>query len=177
MLKAAGRTDYHEFRVPYWDWRIEEEREGAFMRSRLGERNIVMDQARVEGDLFNNWKTVCWYDGSGGIQNSPNNNICNPSVDTGYLLRCPMVDGKDPCNASNPNWPSFDDYNTALNKNDFDTDTFNISAGPSSFRNFLEGFEAVSVTDCRGNDLCIENDPEQGLNTQRHLHNSVSSVL
>ena len=168
MLKAMGRTNYHEFRVPYWDWRKEDEREGPFTRDRLGERSINSNgQPEVVGDLFTDWRTVCWYGGSAGVSNPFDSNFCDPSVDTGPLLRCPIVSGEDPCEASSPNWPSLDDYNTALEIQNYDTEDFGKNAN-DSFRNFLEGFEIVA--DCGEDDLCTAN-------TQRHLHNSVSLCL
>ena len=39
--------------------------------------------------------------------------ICDPRVNTGCVLRCPIVDGIDPCMQKSENWPSSADVEDA----------------------------------------------------------------
>ncbi len=169
MLKANGRPDdYYTFRLPYWDWRRETlrgESEGIFTRNKLGVIERQNDQPLVTGELFGNssWDTACWYEGSGGISNPRDDNICDPEVNTGLLTRCPSP---ETCDKSNSNWPTIDDINTALSISTFDTPGYNKTS-TNSFRNFLEGFDPVD--NCTGRQLCSDD------GGQRYLHNAVST--
>ena len=175
MLKATGDPDYYKFRISYWDWR-KKTRADIFKRDRMGVRMRNADgQPAVEGNLFNEgWNTICWYNGSGGMIEAKGT-TCNPSNNTGPLLRCPYIDDTDselgPCHGDYPHWPSMEDYDTAINKEMYDDSTFDIMANDTSFRNFMEGFEPnIDENDCESNELCMSG-------VQRHLHNAVSSLL
>ena len=166
MLKGMGRSDYHEFRLHYWDWRREVQmKTGAnspFTENRLGVSRSSNSQ--VEGVLFNEgWNTICWYDGTA---------ICDPRSKTEPLRRCPRVDnGINPCTPDNDNWPTKNSVNKAIGKPEYDTDNYMLE-GDTSFRNFMEGFEVLDRTAvCDQRKLCSmkRNKP-----TQRHLHNAVS---
>ena len=175
--EIQGMLSDHTFRIPYWDWRREQQLKhhaGVFIESRLGKTNRKSIQPIVEGDLFSEgWDTICWFHRSGDVPN-PVGNLCDPTVNTGPLCRCPTVEGADPCNTSNPHWPSSADVRTALSKPDYDMPHFDENTGKDSFRNSLEGFEVVD--DCDGNQLCT---PDISGTTflQRHLHNAVSFSL
>ena len=176
MLKASGDSEYYNFRTYYWDWRREDTRADIFTAERMGERFRNPDgQPGVRGDLFNEgWDTVCWFNASGGV-NIAKGTICDSSINTGPLLRCPFVDGDvnselGPCRSDNDDWPTMETYDTAISKAVYDTPAFNRTTTDSSFRNFMEGFERVD--DCNDNRLCITNPDGSGL--QRHLHNTVS---
>ena len=172
MLKANGSANYHTFRAPYWDWRREiqiSRGDSIFTRDRLGESVIMNGLPVVTGDLFEpQWDTVCWFGESRGLSPPPNN-LCNPMDNTGPLLRCPTVNGTNPCDIPNPNWPTLKDVENALNKPTFDSAPYDKTADRNSFRNFMEGFETV---DSCINELCTEFGDTGFL--QRYLHNTVS---
>lgn len=167
MLKSTGQTDYHTFRLNYWDWRNLNRAE-LFTTERLGAN--VIDQPGLRGLIFNaGWDTICWYNGSGNVT-ATKGTICDPRDPTGPIQRCPTVLGINPCTSPN-NWPSSEDVEAALIKPLYDTETFNRDATDRSFRNLMEGFEnGISDEDCSNNNLCVGG-------VQRHLHNSVSATL
>lgn len=188
MLRTMGRENYHTFRTHYWDWRRETQitshgTDEIFLESRLGmTRPNEAGQPQVYGDLYTNgWNTVCWYGGSGNVM-EPRGTICDPSVNTGPLLRCPFLP-EDPCNSTNHDWPNITDVNVALSKPEYDTEPFNKTATVDSFRNFMEGNDIeISIPDCRRNRLCaceVGGPNCEGADAStpilRRLHNSVSA--
>ena len=59
MLKSMGQVDYHTFRLPYWDWRIEIQwssngilSEDLFTANRLGETRNISGFPHVFGDII-----------------------------------------------------------------------------------------------------------------------------
>ena len=67
MLKSRGHMDYHTFRLPYWDRRIEIQRsigilaEDLFTEKKLGATRNVSGFPRVFGDIVGDvWDTICW---------------------------------------------------------------------------------------------------------------------
>ena len=176
MLKSMGRSNYHTFRLPYWDWRKERlTQPGAssiFAYDKLGVTN-ENDMSRVSGQLFEpDWETVCW---------SNSYSICDPSRATSdHLRRCPTVDNSNSCRSNNPDWPSKANVDMAINMQQYDTSLYGKFA-EESFRNFMEGFDPdISREDCAENRLCqcgmnprCDNETFDGLPLLRHLHNSV----
>ena len=126
-----------------------------FVCNRLGERQIVNSQPQVHGDLFDGgWNTICWYNGSGNVV-MPKGTTCDPRINTGPLLRCPLLDNKDPCSRNNTDWPTRADVDKTLSKQQYDTQPYNTLASEESFRNSMEGFHSsVSIDDCRSDPLC-----------------------
>ena len=185
MLKDMKKEDYYMFRIPYWDWRKEEQTDdnSPFKSNRLGETVNNNRLPQVHGDLhsafLNNWQTICWE------KSEKPYGICNPQVSTGQLQRCPM---KESCSSKNELWPSSDNVNNTLFLEEYDNPPFDKTA-TNSFPNRLEGFMPLSNDEfqtCRENGLCkcddgnadctVSNDGTQpGKPTQRLLHNSVSS--
>ena len=189
MLRTMGHEDYHTFRTHFWDWRreIQMTSPSIFQYNRLGGRQEIAGQSHVYGSLSSNgWNTICWYGGSGGVI-EPKGTICDPNINTGPLLRCPSVpsDHINPCNSSNDDWPTIADVNSAINKPDYDTDTFDKDATADSFRNFMEGFDnSLGKKECAKKPLCKcevgevhceGDDSDEPL--LRRLHNSVSAML
>ena len=102
MLKELnGTEDYYRFRIPYWDWRKEKQTKAnsPFQKNRLGETRDNYGLPQVYGGIFDDWTTICW-------SRKNDSNICNPTIPTGQLQRCPSVDGGDPCSSDNELWPS-----------------------------------------------------------------------
>jgi hypothetical protein len=184
MLKENGREDYYMFRIPYWDWRKDKQRDSnsPFKSNRLGEtvNNNGLPQVHgiMHSEFLNKWETRCW-------RKENNYDICNPDIATGQLQRCPL---KESCGSGNNLWPSDKDVQTILSLQEYDTHPYNeISA--NSFRNQLEGFKPLSrdsIEVCRENKLCsckLDNSKDDFNCTesdsgsqpiQRLLHNSVS---
>ena len=159
------------FTVHYWDWRDPNQRRSLFRSDRLGEHH--MTTAAVSGNLVANdgWTTVCWY--ASGNAPTPEQNICNPGTPTGPLQRCP---NNITCAANYEGWPSYNDVEIAVGKQDYDRPNYNTYS-PEGFRGFMEGFQVVPRCDnsTRGQDLCTNEaiaDGKEGL--QRLLHNTVS---
>ena len=148
-----------------------------FTRERLGEVNRQAGEPpRVEGDLFNpDWNTICWYNDEGEPRR-PANGICDPTTNTGPLLRCPLDNGADPCRNDNPIWPSSADVENAISKPEYDVDTFDPAAPEDSFRNFMEGFERLEGS-CPDDDLlCSLRSNKDNRYYTRYLHNAVSFI-
>ena len=186
MLKSRGEKEYFTFRIPYWDWRKDQQTDenSPFQLNRLGETVNNNGLPEVHGNTYseflNNWETVCWKKTKFNTSN-----ICNPQVSTGQLQRCPLME--ESCGSKNKLWPNDNEVQTALSMEIYDTSPYNRTAA-NSFRNQLEGFKPLSNDDlrsCRENKLCTcdfknfncteSNDGIQPANpTQRILHNSVS---
>ena len=99
MLQSIGRDNYHSFRLPYWDWRVEIQKstgmsvEELFTEKRFGATQNVNGFPRVVGDIveLNGWNSLC-------VQA---NSVCDPNINTGPLQRCPFT-GNNPCSSDNP---------------------------------------------------------------------------
>ena len=185
MLRTMGHDDYHTFRTHFWDWRreIQMTSPSIFQYNRLGGRQEIAGQSHVYGNLYSNsWNTICWYGGSGGV-NQPKGTICDPNINTGPLLRCPS-DSINPCSSSNDDWPTIADVNNAINKPDYDTEPFDKYAKAGSFRNYMEGFDSsLDNKKCAQNSLCkceVGAVHCEGADSDkpllRRLHNSVSVI-
>ena len=67
MLKSIGLEDYHSFRLPYWDWRVEIQKstgipaEELFTERRFGATQNISGYPRVVGDIVepDGWESVC----------------------------------------------------------------------------------------------------------------------
>ena len=175
MLESMGDQNYYTFRTHYWDWRRETQmaNDDIFVRNRLGESV----NSQVHGDLFDGgWNTTCW--------NMQMGTTCDPRINTGPLLRCPLLGNKDPCDRTNTDWPTRADVDKALGKQQYDTQSYNKRASEESFRNFMEGFDStVSIDDCRSDPQCLcEGRPDctgdnPGIPLKRNLHNLVSMCM
>ena len=150
MLKSMGEQDYHTFRLPYWDWRTEIQTSSGissellFTEDKLGATRNVSGSPQVFGTLYDGgWDTICWFQLG---------TICDPTVSTGPLQRCPFT-GTDPCSSSNPDWPKLEDVNNAMKFNTFDVAPYN-NVSPDGFRNFIDFEVGLSVDECRNNRMC-----------------------
>ena len=171
MLKSLGQPNYHTFRAPYWDWRLESQRgsgigaEDLFTEDRLGENVLVNGLQLVRGP-YGDWETICWM---------VKGDICDPRESTGPIVRCPLPDR---CTSSNPDWPTNEHVNTVLNFDNFDAPPW-IQAPPSvGFRNYLDLDFTADYDTCREDRMCVcEDGPpcvaEQGTTTTLRLHLSV----
>lgn len=187
MLKTNERENYYMFRIPYWDWRKDKQSDNSspFKSNRLGEtvNNTGLPQVHgiMHSEFLNNWETACW-------RKENNYDVCNPSISTGQLQRCPL---KESCGSDNELWPSDKDVQTILSLQEYDTPPYNKIAA-NSFRNQLEGFKPLSkdsIEFCRENKLCTckfedsednnctesDSGPQFTIPIQRLLHNSVST--
>ena len=98
MLKSMGHSNYHSFRLPYWDWRIEIQNstgirvEDIFTEKRFGATQNVNGFPRVVGDIVgpDGWDTLC---------SQTNFQLCDPNISTGPLQRCPFT-GTNPCHST-----------------------------------------------------------------------------
>ena len=165
----------HKFRLPYWDWSDESQREILFSKDRLGEnvkKNINGKMVtKVEGDLFTDWKTYCWENITGYPFPIP---ICNPIISSNETLRrCPR---EEFCKKSHKFWPNKTDVDTAVSIKSYDASPYDrcIEGETSSFRNYMEGFilEDKCDEDDQKEKLC--NKKEEKFFT-RKLHNTVSN--
>ena len=97
MLQSRGHANYHSFRLPYWDWRIEIQNstgirvEDLLIERRFGATRNISGFPRVVGDMVgpNSWISLC---------SQTNFKTCDPNINTGPLQRCPFK----PCHSSNP---------------------------------------------------------------------------
>lgn len=188
-------NDY-SFRLPFWDWTDEATRFSHFDMERLGttlydpDPQHSDDLHRVQGELFQNWQTICWHN-----KKRADGQNCDPSVETGVLKRCPrrMTSTSmhtDPC-GDHTYWPTPDIVRTALTYSDYDALEISndenpqprYSACPSSnsFRTYLEGFIPQDETPCTNSIMCTLTDPEDDdvhdCNKLRRLHNRVSFTV
>ena len=183
MLKSMGKEYYYTFRIPYWDWRKDEQRDeknSPFQSNRLGETVNNHGLPQVHGEFLNSWETICWQKVNKTLD------ICNPLVSTGQLQRCPLKE--ESCGSKNELWPSIKDVETALSLKAYDNPPYNRKA-TDSFRNQLEGFKLLDDDEfqtCRDNKLCkcdagkfdctkSDDGIQPGDPIQRLLHNSVST--
>ena len=172
MLMPSRPNSYYQFRLPYWDWRSDSQTEdnSPFKEGRLGTSS--MDSSIVSGDIFQSWNTTCWPEPSNSDSDMSDENsnvheeLCDPSVLTRKLQRCPSANRRMPCSPNNPDWPTSRNVNHALGMSTFDTSPYDKMVR-NVFRNYLEGF--VPVNSCSGDNFCkpVEN-------IARTLHNKVS---
>lgn len=167
MLQDIGREDYHTFRLPYWDWRIEMQlssigvsSEELFTENRLGATRNIDGFPRVIGTLFEDWDTICW------LQPSV---ICDRRVSTGPLQRCPFT-GTDPCSSSNPDWPTDRDVQDALSFDVYDVPNYDLFS-LDGFRSFIDANVTLDVESYRTDRMCqcipggVNCDPIEGVIT------------
>jgi len=84
MLQNTGHANYHAFRLPYWDWRIEIQNstgirvEDILTEKRFGATRNVSGFPLVVGDIVgpNGWDTLCTH-----ILFQ----LCDPNISTGPL--------------------------------------------------------------------------------------------
>ena len=150
MLQGMGQQDYHTFRLPYWDWRTEIQTtfgvrsEELFTESRLGVTRNVSGFPHVFGTLYEGtWETICW------LQLGQ---ICDPRIGTGPLQRCPFT-GTDPCNSSNPDWPTLQNVDGAMRIDEYDAPPYTIFSR-DGFRSFVDFKVGDDLDECRSNRLC-----------------------
>ena len=150
-VEEHGHTDYHTFRLPYWDWRIETQKstgvpaEDLFIENRIGATRNVSGFPRVFGDIVGDgWDTVCW---------NTFFQICDPNISTGPLQRCPFT-GTDPCNSNNPDWPTNQQVNRAMAFNRYDAPPYNIISR-NNYRNFVDADVSYNIPRCRRDRMCL----------------------
>lgn len=150
MLKDMGEEDYHEFRLPYWDWRFEMQKssiglpaEYLFTENKMGATTNINGFPRVTGRIFENWDTICW--------RLPGE-VCDPRVSTGPLQRCPFT-GTDPCNSDNPDWPTEEEVEYILSQEIYDAPAYN-GLTFQGFRTFIDANISFDVDSCRTNRMC-----------------------
>ena len=154
MLQRLGRNDYHSFRLPYWDWRVEIQRsssgipaEELFTESRFGATRSVNGFPHVVGDIVgpNGWNdTLCAF---------KKFQICDPNEETGPLQRCPFT-GTNPCHSSNPDWPTIKQVNEAISLTTYDSPPYNISS-KTGFRPFIDFDIHDDLEECRNDRMCF----------------------
>ena len=149
MLKKMGRQDYHTFRAPYWDWRRESQLgsgisgEKLFIESRLGYTNLTNGFPVVFGP-YDDWETICWL---------MLGQICDPRQTTGRLQRCPFPDR---CTSSNPDWPTQQHVDTALEFENFDSPPWIQNIQSVGFRNYIDvEFATAGFETCREDRMCV----------------------
>lgn len=150
MLQSMNQSDYHTFRLPYWDWRSEVQNsfglkaEDLFTANRLGETRHVGGFPRVFGALYDGgWDTVCW------LQLGQ---ICDPRTSTGPLQRCPFV-GEYPCTSGNPDWPSQQQFIDAMAFDIYDAPPYDITS-MDGFRSFVDFKVGTNASECRNIRMC-----------------------
>ena len=184
MLDSMGHLDYHTFRLPYWDWRIEIQRstgilsDDLFTEKRLGATRNVSGFPRVFGDIVGDgWNTICWLKFF---------QICDPNVNTGPLQRCPFT-GTNPCSSNNPDWPTSRQVNRAMTFNRYERPPYNFLS-QRNYRSFVDANVNFRIRRCRRNRMCFCSptfDPEcspknsngsRMIALQQQMHGAVSTV-
>ena len=152
MLRSIGRDNYHSFRLPYWDWRVEIQRstgmpaEKLFTEKRFGATQNVNGFPHVVGDIFgpNGWDTLCAF---------LTTEICDPDVTTGPLKRCPST-GTNLCHSSNPDWPTIKQVNHAISISAYDSPPYNVLS-KTGFRPFIDFDIHDDLEECRNDRMCF----------------------
>ena len=110
------------YRFPYWDWRTEIQHSSGissnelFTEGRMGATYNDNGFPRVNGSIVaGGWDTICWLTFF---------TTCDPRNSTGPLQRCPFT-GTNPCDSSNPDWPTMAQVNVALGEDNYDTPPYN----------------------------------------------------
>ena len=160
--------DDHEFRLSYWNWTDQDQRDILFTRDRLGENN----NGFVSGEIFDNWYTVCW-------ENIADETfpiaICNPDMPTDQSLRrCP---NSTLCQKTNENWPSDEDVDDAVSIKSYDASPYDrfVKGTDSSYRNFMEGFIIEDGSDCGSDTMCTTDETRRVI-VRRMIHNTVRQL-
>ena len=151
MLKSIGHVDYHTFRLPYWDWRIEIQNstgiraEDLFTENRFGATHNVSGFPHVVGDIVgpDGWDTLC---------SQTNFQLCDPNISTGPLQRCPFT-GTNPCHSSNPDWPTIKQVNDAIAIDTYDSSPYNLLSRPG-YRQFIDYYVDDDLEGCRKDRMC-----------------------
>ena len=151
MLKSIGHANYHSFRLPYWDWRVEIQKstgipaEELFTERRFGETHNVNGFPRVVGDIVgpDGWDTLCY---------QTYFQICNPDISTGPLQRCPFT-GNNPCNSDNPDWSTIKQVNDAIAIDIYDSLPYNILSR-TGYRAFVDFRIHDDFEECRNDRMC-----------------------
>ena len=143
-----GRSDYHTYRSPYFDWRREIQEgsgvkfEDILVENRFGFTNYSSGFPVVSGQLVGDWQSVC----AQSLRR-----ICNPSIPTGPIQRCPIPDR---CRSNNPDWPTLERVNRALSFETFDAAPWN-ELSSDGFRSFVD-FEIGSDAEvCQNDRMCL----------------------
>ena len=152
MLQSLEREDYHSFRLPYWDWRVEIQKstgirvEELLTEQRFGATQNIDGYPRVVGDIVtpDGWESVCI--------NAPFR-VCDPNINTGPLQRCPFT-GNNPCSSDNPDWPTIQEVNDALAINYYDSPPYNLFSR-DGYRAFIDFDITDDFEACRNNRMCI----------------------
>jgi len=152
MLKSIGDANYHTFRLPYWDWRIEIQNstgirvEDLFTETRFGATHNVSGFPRVVGDITgpDGWDAVC---SRIFVQ------LCDPNISTGPLQRCPFT-GTNPCHSSNPDWPTIKQVNDVISSDTYDSSPYNLFS-KTGFRASLDFDIHNDFEECRNNRMCL----------------------
>ena len=150
MLQSIGRDNYHSFRLPYWDWRVEIQKstgmsvEELFTEKRFGATQNVNGFPRVVGDIVkpNGWNSLC-------VQA---NSVCNPNINTGPLQRC-LFTGNNPCSSDNPDWPTIKEVNDKLTIDHFDSFPYNLLSR-SGYRVSVDYYIHDNLDECRIDRMC-----------------------
>ena len=151
MLRDEGSTDYHTFRLPYWDWRIEIQNstgirvEDLFTENRFGATRNISGFPQVVGDIVgpSGWDSVCvqvFFE------------VCNPTVSTGPLQRCPFT-GTNPCHSSNPDWPTMQLVIDALAIDTYDSLPYNLDSR-TGYRPFIDFDIHEDLEECANDRMC-----------------------
>ena len=151
MLKSIGHANYHTFRLPYWDWRIEIQNntgirvEDIFTEKRFGATQNVNGFPRVVGDIVgpDGWDTLC---------SQTNFQLCDPNISTGPLQRCPFT-GTNPCHSSNPDWPTIKQVNDAIAIDFYDSPPYNLLSR-TGYRPFIDFHVHDDLEECRDDRMC-----------------------
>ena len=147
LLKRLGKPNYHTFRAPYWDWRREIQLgsgisgEELFTESHLGYTKFTNGYPVVYGQ-YEDWETVCWL---------MVGQICDPRQPTGPLQRCPFPDR---CTSRNPDWPTMQDVNTALEFETFDSPPWNLISR-DGVRSYIDFEVNTEFEACREDRMCL----------------------
>ncbi len=153
MLKDQGKSNYQNFRLPYWDWRAEMQNshiglssDQLFTANRMGKTVNVNGYPRVQGGIFdnNNFDTLCY--------NKPSQ-ICDPRDNTGALNRCPF-NGNQPCKSDNPDWPTQSEVEHQQSQTLYDAPPYTAFSS-SGFRNFVDANVSQDIASCRADRTCL----------------------
>ena len=151
ILKSEGHPDYHSFRLPYWDWRVEIQKstgipaEKLFTENRFGATHNVNGYPQVVGDIVgpDGWDSLCY---------RMFHEICDPNVNTGPLRRCPFT-GNNPCSSDNPDWPTIQQVNEVIAKVVYDAPPYNILTRVG-FRTHNDFIIHNDLEECRDDRMC-----------------------